>query len=117
MRTVHLAAIILATAAFATTPAAAAGKADRLAACMWAKMPTTALAFVETSDRDKGFSLFLKAASACDGVTGNINLSSLRRKLVATRPAVIGPDLEAGDNVFVCPRGSDGKPHCKPAGE
>jgi hypothetical protein len=106
-----------AAAALAPAPALA-GKTDRLAACMWAKMPTTAAAFAETADRDKAFSLFMKAAAPCDGISGNIDLSGLRKTLKATRPAVIGPDLATGNSAFVCPIGPDGKRQpCKPAGE
>ena len=99
-------------------PASAAGKADELAACMWTKKPTTTAAFADTNDRMQGFSLFLKAAADCGGMPKNINLSSLRKKVVATRPAVIGPDQAGEAAAFFCPTGADGTtPDCKPAGE
>jgi hypothetical protein len=110
-------ALFLVLATVGAIPVLGAGKTDQLAACMWEKMPTTSAAFVEESDGSKGFSLFLKAAADCDPV-GNVNLSSLRKKLAAIRPVNIGPDSISETNAYVCPRSSDGTVQpCKPAGE
>ena len=112
-------ATLVAIAFFAASvPALAAGKTDALAACMWAKKPTTTAAFADTDDRMQGFSLFLKAAADCGGMPKNINLSSLRKKVKATRPAVIGPDQAGEATAYFCPKAPDGAtPDCKPAGE
>jgi hypothetical protein len=101
----------------AASAASAAGKSDVLAACMWEKMPTTTAAFVAERDDMKAFSLFMKAAADCDPPAGNLNLSSLRKKLAASRPATIGPDGEAAAQASVCTSGADAAPECRPAGE
>jgi hypothetical protein len=99
-------------------PAYAAGKTDALAACMWEQKPTTTAAFAETDDDFKGFSLFVKAVADCHAKPGNFNLSSVRKKVIATRPAVIGPDKVGEAQAFVCPKGADGiATDCKAAGE
>jgi hypothetical protein len=111
--------LALTLAPLCALPAAAlaGGKTDRLAACMWSTMPTTTAAYVDASDRQAEFSLFLKAAAPCD-MPGNIDFKSLKRTLAATRPATVAADSETGAQAFVCPRDKDGKVGaCKPAGE
>jgi hypothetical protein len=115
----HAALLTVAAFAVGPAPALAAGKTDRLAACMWEKSPTSTARFVDNSDRSKEFSFFMKASAACgSSLPGRIDFKGLRKKLTATRPSVIGPDLETDGEAFVCPRGPDGYPlGCKPAGE
>jgi hypothetical protein len=109
--------LFLGAVAAMAAPALAASKTDTLAACMWAKMPTTTAAFVESNGPSE-FSLFMKAAAECDPADGTLNLKGLKKKLAATRPAAIGPDLGMGEGAYVCPRSSDGTiQDCKPAGE
>jgi hypothetical protein len=110
--------LALASATFATAPVAARGK-DGLAACMWAKMPTSTSAFVDNTDGNREFSLFLKAAAPCgDDMSARLDLNRIRKDLIKLRPAVIAADSEISDQATVCPVGPDGRPQgCKPAGE
>jgi hypothetical protein len=101
----------------APAPAAAAGKNDRLAACMWEKAPTSTAAFADNTDRSRDFTLFSKAVAPCD-FSGNFDLKGLKKQLAKIRPSVIGADLKTDAEAFVCPLGPGRKPQgCRPAGE
>jgi hypothetical protein len=116
---------VIARATFATIAIAVSATAqastdvEPMAACMWAKMPTSAAAFADNSDKSREFSLMMKAATPCaDQMPTNMNLNRLRKVLLASRPAAIGPDLSNADNASVCERLPDGKlGPCKQPGE
>ena len=80
---------------------------DEVASCMWTKMPSSTLVFLENTDRTKNLELFLAAASRCSSGNSSLYFKKMRGKLLATKPAVIGADTMRADNVFVCTTGGN----------
>ena len=104
----YLTAIAAAALVFCQPTSAFAkdASADEVATCMWTKMPSSALVFLENVDRTKDLELFLAAASHCNPGDSGLNFKKMRKRLVAIRPATIGPDTMRADNVYVCTTGS-----------
>ena len=103
---IAIAAIIFASVA---TPAQA-GKVERLAACMWERIPQSAEDFIAASEQSVKMQGLFAGLAVCGDGDLRVNTKRLEDVLRETRPQTIGKNKDKPE-VFTC-MVEDGE--CKP---
>ena len=90
-----------------SVPVFAGEKEDRLAACMWERMPESADRFVRASTPQEETKGLFDGLAVCSEGDLKVNTRALKKRLQETRPAVIVANTEQ-PAVFVCTKKADG---------